>query len=103
MIKKGLQKPQYIGCQHHILDRILRHVLDSLFDQPTTRPTINYSFVDILLKNYERLQKNYNATAVLDRSNNPAWRDDFKFLFELCHSVEYYKVFQHKFYFNEFL
>lgn len=28
MVGKGLQMPQYIGCQHHVLDRILRHVLD---------------------------------------------------------------------------
>ena len=29
--KKGLDKPQCIGCQRHILDLVLRHLLDSLF------------------------------------------------------------------------
>ena len=30
---KGFQKPQYIGCQNHVLDLILRHLLD--FNFPT--------------------------------------------------------------------
>lgn len=28
ILRKGFPEPQYIGCQHHILDRILKHVLD---------------------------------------------------------------------------
>ena len=28
---KGFQKPQYIGCQNHALDLILRHLLDFNF------------------------------------------------------------------------
>ena len=29
MTGKGFDIPQYIGCQHYILERILRHVLPS--------------------------------------------------------------------------
>jgi hypothetical protein len=32
--KRGLLKPTYIGCQHHILDRVLRHVFDSTVGKP---------------------------------------------------------------------
>src|SRR6218665_3731622 len=28
---KGLDEPQFIGCQHHPLDLVLRHLQDSLF------------------------------------------------------------------------
>src|SRR6218665_2857637 len=29
--QKGLHEPQFIGCQHHILDLILRYILESFF------------------------------------------------------------------------
>ncbi|KAG0724579.1 hypothetical protein GWK47_040332 [Chionoecetes opilio] len=89
MVGKGLEMPQYIGCQHHILDRVLKHVLDFYVSKTTTKPSLNYKFIDELLENYEELQSEYKAETKMDVDENPGWRDDFKFLYELC------KAFQH--------
>ncbi|KAG0714665.1 hypothetical protein GWK47_013663 [Chionoecetes opilio] len=89
MVGKGLEMPQYIGCQHHILDRILKHVLDTYGSKTTTKPSLNYKFIDELLENYKELQSEYKAETEMDVDENPGWRDDFKFLYELC------KAFQH--------
>ena len=35
MEKFGYSKAQFIGCQHHILGTILRHVLNDLLDAST--------------------------------------------------------------------
>ncbi|KAG0716025.1 hypothetical protein GWK47_010572 [Chionoecetes opilio] len=89
MAGKGLEVPQYIGCQHHILGRILKHVLDFYGSKTTTKPSLNYKFIDELLENYKELQSEYKAETEMDVDENPGWRDDFKFLYELC------KAFQH--------
>ncbi|KAG0724516.1 Cuticle protein AM1274 [Chionoecetes opilio] len=89
MVGKGLEMPQYIGCQHHILDRILKHVLDTYGSKTTTKPSLNYKIIDELLENYKELQSEYKAETEMDLDENPGWRDDFKFLYELC------KAFQH--------
>jgi hypothetical protein len=92
VVQKGYPEPQYIGCQHHILDLILKHVLDFFFETPSTKPSVNYPFIDTLLKDYEELQHNYKGEQEIDRSSNPGWRADFKFLYELCQSYRHYKV-----------
>ena len=91
MTGKGLDMPQYIGCQHHILDRILRHVLDFYLSETTTKPSLNYKFVDELLENYKHLQSEYKAETQTENDENPGWRDDFKFLYELCKAFQHYK------------
>ena len=59
---KGFQKHQYIGCQNHVLDLILRHLLDFNFPTASKKKTeINYSFVDYVLNDYEKLQNEYIA------------------------------------------
>lgn len=88
---KGLDMPQYIGCQHHILDRILRHVLDFYISETTTKPSLNYKFVNELLENYDHLQSEYVAETQTERDENPGWRDDFNFLYELCKAFQHYK------------
>lgn len=88
---KGLDMPQYIGCQHHILDRILRHVLDFYVSETTTKPSLNYKFIDELLENYNHLQSEYKAETQIEMDENPGWRDDFKFLYELCKAFQHYK------------
>ncbi|XP_073847047.1 uncharacterized protein [Musca autumnalis] len=55
----SLLPPQYIGCQHHVLDLILRHVMDQVLDRKTSSPNIAYHFVTHLLGNYECLKSNY--------------------------------------------
>ena len=47
----------YIGCQHHILDRVLKHVFDQLFGESSASPDINYPFVTNILQNYEHLKE----------------------------------------------
>ncbi|KAG0725974.1 hypothetical protein GWK47_037543 [Chionoecetes opilio] len=89
MVGKDLEMSQYIGCQHHILGGILQHVLDFYVSKTTIKPSLNYKFIDELLENYEELQTEYKAETEMDVDENPGWRDDFKFLYELC------KAFQH--------
>ena len=45
VMSKGFQKPQYISCQHHVLDLLLKHVMNFLIQEPTTKPELNYSFI----------------------------------------------------------
>lgn len=91
MSKRGFDKPQYIGCQHHILDRIVKHVLDFYNPIPSTKPTLNYEFVDDLIQQYDVLQQSYKPEAEMIKGQNPGWRDDFKFLYELCRAFRLLK------------
>ena len=43
----GLPQPQFIGCQHHILDLLLRHVMDELLGGKCTSPNIYHQIYDI--------------------------------------------------------
>ena len=58
---KEFQKPQYIGCQNHVLDLILRHLLDFNFPTASKKTEINYSLVDVVSNDYEKLQNEYIA------------------------------------------
>ena len=63
----GFTFPQFVSFQHHVLDRILRHVMDFFIgSEAGVDEQIDYL--------------------------NPGWRADFKFLNELCRSYEFYKV-----------
>ena len=42
---RGFTRPQYLGCQHHILDLILKHVLDYFINCKSTTPGFDYEFV----------------------------------------------------------
>ena len=92
MCEMGLEKPQYIRCQHHILDRMVKHVLDFYVCSGSTKPSLSYEFVDEIIQKYEDLQLLYKAEVQLESGNNPGWRDDFRFLYELCTSFKFYKV-----------
>ena len=81
---KGFQKPQYIGCQNHELDLILRHVLDWYFPTTSKKPEINYGFVEAILSDYEKLQVDYSGVKETPEVENLTWRNDYKFLLELC-------------------
>ena len=87
----GLPKPQCIGCQHHILDRLLKHIIDFYVDGKSMKPTLNYEFVDELQEKYAQLQLQYVGQFEIPKSDNPGWRDDFKFLFDLCKVYRHYK------------
>ncbi len=91
-MQQGYPAPQYIGCQHHILDRILKHVLDFYIKTPSSKPNLNYEFIDILSNRYDELQQQYSGKLAIKKTFNPGWRDDFKFLYELCEAFRWYKV-----------
>ena len=87
---KGFRKPQYIGCQNHVLDLIRCHLFDlnlSTASKKKQTTEINYSFVDDLSNDFEKLQNEYiaNGSAEVAESEvkNLTRRDDYKFLFEL--------------------
>ena len=88
--EKGFDEPQFIGCQHHIVDLVLRHVMDFFFPMKTTSPDINYKFIDEIINHYDELQSSYLGKAVVPKRENLGWRDDFKFLFELCEAYKCY-------------
>ena len=51
----GQEKPVFIGCQHHILDTILKHVLNDHFGGTTTLPNLSYLFIARLIEEYAQL------------------------------------------------
>ncbi|KAI0982134.1 hypothetical protein GJ496_007193 [Pomphorhynchus laevis] len=51
--------PQFIGCQHHILDRALRIIMDEYFGKYTVSPEISYEFVSLQTKDYDKLKHDF--------------------------------------------
>ncbi|XP_054083953.1 uncharacterized protein LOC128920524 [Zeugodacus cucurbitae] len=48
--EKHLSTPQYIGCQHHVLDLILKHVMNEVLGGKSTSPNISYDiFTELYL------------------------------------------------------
>lgn len=86
-----LPPPQYVGCQHHILDLLLRHVMDELLDGKTSSPEISYNFVEELIKNYKELQQIYKQNEEQLEVKNIKWRDDMQFLYELGSAFRYFQ------------
>jgi len=86
---RGHQAPQFISCQHHVLDRILRLVMDQELGACTTYPNIEYFFVRNLINNYETLKSKFvNGTdEITDRSG---WRDDMRLLYHMTTVVRFH-------------
>ena len=91
MFEMGLVAPQYIGCQHHILDRVLRHILDFYLEKFTCGPNLNYKFIEEILENYNELKASYIKEIDMDEVTNLGWRDDFKYLYTLCNAFKLFK------------
>jgi hypothetical protein len=92
----GFESPVFIGCQHHILDRILRLVLDEIVGGQTRSPNINYPFVLQIIDDYDSLKENFLNNEAFDDSDmiteeEQGWRDDMKFLFHLTRVFRHYK------------
>ena len=83
-------KPQFINCQHHVLDRMLRQVMDEELGPNSSSPNIQYPFVSQLIKTYEELKAQFvNGTdVILDKSG---WRDDMKFLYHLTRVFKFFE------------
>lgn len=87
----SLPPAQYIGCQHHVLYLILRHVMDEVLDGKTSSPNIGYHFVADLAENYENLKSSYKQSQVVLKFSKIKWRDDMEFLYSLCQSYKYFQ------------
>ena len=48
--KRGLVKPLYIECQHHVLDAILKHVTGDFFDGATISSRTNKRWLDMSIE-----------------------------------------------------
>jgi hypothetical protein len=88
---RNRSEPQYIGCQHHILDKILRLVMDEKLIGTTSSPNIEYPFIPHLIKNYEALKSNFrNGTQEIPETCG--WRDDMRFLFHLTRVYRFFRT-----------
>lgn len=90
--EKHLSPPQYIGCQHHVLDLILKHVMNELLSGKSTSPNISYDIFTELIMNYENLKQNYKQNEEKLTLRSIKWRDDMQFLYELGQYFKYYEV-----------
>ena len=88
MSKKGYEKPQFIAYQHHILDLILRHIIDFELGGSTKSPQLPYNYINEITNNYKVLKANYKNDTELLLNENPGWRDDFRFLYQLCEAFK---------------
>ena len=87
--QKGFSKPQFVSCQHHVLDRVLRVVMDEELHGTTKSPNIEYFFMKDLLQQYENLTSAFkNGTVVIE--DEVGWRDDMKFLFHLTRAFRFF-------------
>ena len=88
----GQEKPVFIGCQHHILDAIWKHVFNDHFGGTPTSPNLSYPFIARLTEEYEQLKEVFNNTGkLLKKIECDWWRDDMAFLH---HLISCYKVFK---------
>lgn len=88
----GLEKPVFIGCQHHILDTILKHVLNDHFGGTPMSPNLSYSFISRITQEYEQLKASFNKIGKsLKKIEQDRWRDDMAFL---NHLISCYRVFK---------
>ena len=50
--KMSLEAPQYVECQYHILDRIIKNVLDRFGASFSTKLTLSNPFVEEIINDY---------------------------------------------------
>ena len=91
----GQEKPVFIGCQHHILDTILKHVLNDHFGGTPTSPNLRYLFIARLTEEYAQLKQAFNNTGkLLKKTKCDRWRDDMGFLHHLISCYKFFKTSQ---------
>ena len=91
----GQEKPVFIGCQHHILDTILKHVLNDHFGGTPTSPNLSYPFIARLTEEYAQLKQAFNNTGkLLKKTKCDWWRDDMAFLHHLISCYKFFKTSQ---------
>ena len=55
--KNGSPRPKFISCQHHVLDRILRLVMNGELHGSTKSSDIDYFFAKDLISKYNHLKE----------------------------------------------
>lgn len=50
------------------------------------------TFIEEVLADYEDLQKTYSGIEMMATRENPGWRNDFRFLFELCEAYNFFQM-----------
>ena len=50
---------QYVGCQHLVLDLILKYFMNQDSTAKTSSSNISYEFIEELLQNYNDLKRNF--------------------------------------------
>ena len=88
--ERGFDEPQYIGCQHHVLDLLLKHVTNDILEENKSSPIISYDELDELIENYDELKSNYSHNGEIIQSMSLDWREDMLFLLELSDCYRYY-------------
>ena len=83
-VQKLLNLPvaQYVGCQHHVLDRILKHVMDETLAGATRSPDIAYNFIDIV-REYDSLKTKFVQRPTRFNLPTITWGDELLFLLKL--------------------
>lgn len=61
--QKNLQEPQFIGFQHHVLDLVLRVVMDDELGGNNISPNIEYPFIRELVNKDEQPKKTFKNGA----------------------------------------
>ena len=69
----GIPIPQYIGCQHHVLDLVLKHSMDQILGEKTPFPNLAYDFVQEVSDNYTSLKTDFQQSNVNIKVKNIKW------------------------------
>ena len=78
--QKNREELQFIGCQHHVLDRVLHIVMDEELGGNNMSPNIKYPFIPEFVKNYQQLRMNFkNGKEVI--TETAGWRNDISISF----------------------
>lgn len=89
--EKSFSPPQYVGCQHHVLDLILKHVMNEMLVAKSTSPNISYDIFTELITEYENLKQNFKQSDIILEIHSIKWRDDMQYLYELGQAFKYYE------------
>ena len=85
-------KPQFISCQHHVLDLTIKHVLNYFIEHDSQKHNMECQFIGRIVKNYNELQDQYNGNSPVFFTETLSYRADLKYLNELCKAFNHYKV-----------
>lgn len=89
--ENSLTPPQYVGCQHHVLDLILKHVMNELLGAKTVSPNISYEIFSDIITDFQNLKQNFQQSDKKIKIPNIKWRDDMQYLYDLKQYFKYYQ------------